>query len=216
MSCLPAYAGVSSRFGHISGTTSFGHYLVNCWPLAAADRGFWPAAGMWATIGSGRERSRHRERVRRLDAPDPVGGGRRDGGEAVSTFRPNVQTIAVSGCCDGKVRVWDLDSGELVCQPLGHRRGFVHAVAVGVLHGRPIAVSGGGDAGCGIWSRERCWVVRWRGTVASGHPWVVVRFPVLGWDLLTGLRPSPTSGVVGGRVGWVWAVWVGGAPAGGI
>jgi len=34
--------------------------------------------------------------------------------------------------------------------------------------------------------------------------------------LLTGLCPGPTGGVVGGRVGWVWAVWVGGAPAGGI
>jgi hypothetical protein len=39
---------------------------------------------------------------------------------------------------------------------------------------------------------------------------------VIACVLLTGLCPSPTSGVVGGRVGWVWAVWVGGAPAGGI
>ena len=62
--------------------------------------------------------------------------------------------IAVSGGNDNTVRVWDLDAGGPVYEPLKGHHGNVLAVAIGELHGRPIAVSGGDDKMVWVWDLE--------------------------------------------------------------
>jgi len=63
----------------------------------------------------------------------------------MSMRTPTTRTIVVSGSYDATVRVWDLDSRELVYEPLKGHKGKVNAVALGELHGRPIAVCNGHD-----------------------------------------------------------------------
>jgi WD40 repeat protein len=63
----------------------------------------------------------------------------------MSMRTPTTRPIVVSGSHDAAVRVWDLDAGELLYEPLEGHDGNVLAVVVGELGGRPIAVSGGDD-----------------------------------------------------------------------
>jgi WD40 repeat protein len=64
-----------------------------------------------------------------------------------SSARP----IVVSGGDDATVRVWDLESGELLHQPLTGHDGDVNALALGELHGRAIVASGGNDRTVRLW-----------------------------------------------------------------
>ena len=52
--------------------------------------------------------------------------------------------MIVSGGGDGAVRVWDLDTGRPVGEPLRGHEGYVRSVAVGEREGRAVIVSGGG------------------------------------------------------------------------
>jgi len=63
-----------------------------------------------------------------------------------SSARP----VVVSGG-DDAVRVWDLESGELLHQPLTGHDGNVNALALGELHGRAIVASGGNDRTVRLW-----------------------------------------------------------------
>ena len=72
----------------------------------------------------------------------------------MSMRTPTTRPIAVSGSDDATVRVWDLDSRELLYEPLKGHKGKVNAVAVGKLGGRPIAVSGGNDRTVRVWDLE--------------------------------------------------------------
>src|SRR6266487_273222 len=64
-----------------------------------------------------------------------------------SSARP----IVVSGGVDATVRVWDLESRELLHQPLRGHDGDVNALALGELHGRAIVASGGNDRTVRLW-----------------------------------------------------------------
>jgi WD40 repeat protein len=107
--------------------------------------------------------------------------GRHDGKvTAVAAGVRQGRPVIVSGDENGTVRVWDLDTGELVLGPLaGRDDGTVTAVAVGVRQGRPVIVSGGGDSRAGT---------------------------VQVWDLDTG---EPVPGPLAGHASWVTAVAVG-------
>jgi WD40 repeat protein len=76
---------------------------------------------------------------------------------AVAVGELDGRPIVVSGGDDATVRVWELDTGQQLGEPLrGHEGnpsygGGVFRVAVGELDGRPIAVSGGGDATVRVW-----------------------------------------------------------------
>jgi len=57
----------------------------------------------------------------------------------------------VSGGNDAAVRVWDLESGELLHQPLTGHDGDVNALALGESHGRAVVASGGNDGTVRLW-----------------------------------------------------------------
>jgi WD40 repeat protein len=105
------------------------------------------------------------------------------------------------------VRVWDLASGRPIGRPLTGHTGWVNAVAVGQLEGRPIAVSGGDDGTVRVWD------------LASGRP---IGLPLTGYTyrvraLAVALgelegRPIAVSGGHDGTVR-VWDV-AGGRPIG--
>ena len=65
---------------------------------------------------------------------------------------PDGTPVIVSGGVDDTVRVWRLDGGGPVGEPLRGHTGGVSAVAVGALpDGIPVIVSGGGDAMVRVW-----------------------------------------------------------------
>ena len=79
---------------------------------------------------------------------------------------PSTRTIGVAGSDDGLVRVWDLESRDLLYEPLKSHDGKVNAVAVGNLRGRLIAASGGNDRTVRVWDLE---VGRPLGAPLEGH-----------------------------------------------
>jgi WD40 repeat protein len=68
-----------------------------------------------------------------------------------SARSPDVLPIVVCGGDDAVVRVWDLESRQLLHEPLKAHDGKINAVAVGSLRGRPIAVSAGSDRTLRVW-----------------------------------------------------------------
>ncbi len=81
--------------------------------------------------------------------------GRHDGPvRAVAVGQRQGRPVIVSGGVDRVVRVWDLDSGELVLGPLTGHSGEVAAVAVGQRQGRPVIVSGGVDRVVRVWDLD--------------------------------------------------------------
>ena len=74
--------------------------------------------------------------------------------------------MIVSGGYDGTVRVWDLESGVAVSEPLrGHDR-WVLALALGERADRAVIVSGGGGGTVQVWDLESGGAV---GEPLSGH-----------------------------------------------
>src|SRR5262249_5115542 len=65
------------------------------------------------------------------------------------TSASSARPIVVSGGNDAAVRVWDLESGELLHQPLTGHDGDVNALALGESHGRAVVASGGNDGAVG-------------------------------------------------------------------
>jgi hypothetical protein len=63
----------------------------------------------------------------------------------------SARLIVVSGGYDATVRAWDLESRELLHQPLRGHDGEVNALALGELHGRAIVASGGNDRTVRLW-----------------------------------------------------------------
>ncbi|MGW1102430.1 WD40 repeat domain-containing protein, partial [Streptomyces sp. NPDC002540] len=59
--------------------------------------------------------------------------------------------VAVTGSSDGKVRVWDLPTGQQIGEPLTGHAGGVRAVATTVVDGRPVAVTGSDDNTARVW-----------------------------------------------------------------
>ncbi|HEX4816869.1 MAG TPA: WD40 repeat domain-containing protein [Nonomuraea sp.] len=62
--------------------------------------------------------------------------------------------VVVSGSADRTVRVWDLDTGRLVRDPLTGHTAAVLAVVVTDLDGRPVVVTGSADRTLRIWDLD--------------------------------------------------------------
>ena len=75
---------------------------------------------------------------------------------AVATLvLPDGRPVAVTGSWDGTVRVWDLDSGAPIGEPLTGHTDWVNAVATLVLpDGRPVAVTAGRDGTVRVWDLD--------------------------------------------------------------
>jgi WD40 repeat protein len=71
----------------------------------------------------------------------------------------------------GTVRVWDLATGKLICEPITGHAGWVNTVACAVLNGRPIIVTGDSGHRFGHDGTVRVW------DLATGRP---VGGPMLG------------------------------------
>ena len=75
-------------------------------------------------------------------------------GDVSPTWRTpasGARPIVVSGGGDATVRVWDLESGELLHQPLRGHDGDVNTLALGEMRGRAIVASGGNDGTVRLW-----------------------------------------------------------------
>jgi WD40 repeat protein len=73
---------------------------------------------------------------------------------AVAVGQRHDRPVIISGGADETVRVWDLESGELVLGPLTGHSGAVDAVAVGERYGRSVIVSGSYDGTVRVWDLE--------------------------------------------------------------
>ncbi|GLW11396.1 hypothetical protein Misp01_65240 [Microtetraspora sp. NBRC 13810] len=62
--------------------------------------------------------------------------------------------VVVTGSADRTVRVWDLNSGRLVRDPLMGHTAAVLAVVVAELDGRPVVVTGGADRTVRVWDPD--------------------------------------------------------------
>ncbi len=59
--------------------------------------------------------------------------------------------VIIGGCVDGRVRLWDVRSGQPRGEPITGHRGSVLAVAAAVVDGASIIISGGEDATVRMW-----------------------------------------------------------------
>jgi WD40 repeat protein len=96
---------------------------------------------------------------------------------AVAVGEVGGQPVVVSGSDDMTVRVWDLELGSQVGEPLRGHDGPVNWVAVGQLGGRPVAVSGAGenDGTVRVWDLA---LGRQIGEPLSSHNWVGLKEPI--------------------------------------
>lgn len=143
--------------------------------------------------------------------------GHGKGMTAVAIGTLSGRLVAVTGARDGGVRVWDLDTHELVRGPLMTYSGTINTLDVTELHGRPIVVTGSADGGIRAWDMEAgaqvaavaivgssplisLRVVRpgGRQVVAAGYADGTLR----SWDLMSGRQ----LGALGGDGGPVYAV----------
>ena len=114
---------------------------LSVWRIAAGLDALHPANDRWRTrwgwwpLGGGEVLARHTNRV-----------------DAVACMvLPGGQPVAVTGCDDGTVRVWDLATGTPAGELAGHT-GPVVAVACTVLPGgQPVAVTGSDDGTVRVW-----------------------------------------------------------------
>jgi WD40 repeat protein len=74
--------------------------------------------------------------------------------ETVAVTVRHDRPVIVSGGDDRTVRVWDLETGSPVLEPLTGHNDTVTAVAVGQRHGQPVIVSGGDDGTVRVWDLE--------------------------------------------------------------
>ena len=141
--------------------------------------------------------------------------GHRGAVNAVCTIAMVGRDLLASGGDDGTVRVWDLDTGELVIA-LGGHRGAVNAVCPVTVAGWGLLAAGGRDGTVRVWDvgtgepvtileghRGAVWsvcavAVAGRDLLASGGDDGTVRV----WDLGTG---KPVT-ILEGHQGWVYAV----------
>ncbi|MGH3801414.1 MAG: caspase family protein, partial [Pseudonocardiaceae bacterium] len=70
---------------------------------------------------------------------------------AVAVAELDGRPVVVSGSTDGRVRVWELDTGAPVGKPFTGHTDWVRAVAVAELAGRPVVVSGSADGTVRVW-----------------------------------------------------------------
>jgi WD40 repeat protein len=75
---------------------------------------------------------------------------------AATLVLPDGRPVAVTGSDDATVRVWDLNTGTPIGDPLtGHTRTVMAAATLVLPDGRPIAVTGSLDATVRVWDLER-------------------------------------------------------------
>ena len=149
--------------------------------------------------------------------------GRHDGRvEAVAVGERHGRPVIISGSPDKTVRVWDLETGQPVLDPLTGHRERVSAVAVGERQGRPVIVSGSDDRTVRVWDLDSGRPLL--GPLIHAHPFAVSTVavgerqgrPVIVsgsfdqtvrvWDLETG---QPVLHPLTGHDKWVCAVAVG-------
>lgn len=125
------------------------------------------------------------------------------------------RAVAVTGCHEMTLRIWDLATGEQIDESLPGHTGVIRAVACGTLLGRPIAVTGADDSTVRVWDLERgtpigpplvghtdaVWTVAYglldgRPIVVSGSRDKTVRI----WDLDS---PDPPRPPLTGHTDWV-------------
>jgi WD40 repeat protein len=72
--------------------------------------------------------------------------------------------VIVTGADDTMVRIWDVATGKLACDPLVGHKGPVTAIAAAMMRGRPIVLSGD------EFGTVRAWDLGWRTSPPIG-PW---------------------------------------------
>ncbi|WP_130295385.1 WD40 repeat domain-containing protein [Pseudonocardia sediminis] len=133
---------------------------------------------------------------------------------------PDRRPIAITGSSDNTVRVWDLDTGTPIGEPLTGHTDWVNAVAALVLPDeRPIAITGSRDNTVRVWDLDTGTAI---GEPLTGHTRSVAAVAALVlpdrrpiaitgssdntvrvWDLDTG---TPIGEPLTGHTGWVRAV----------
>jgi WD40 repeat protein len=129
--------------------------------------------------------------------------------------------VAVTGCQDGAVRVWDVATGKAVGEPLRGHTGPIAAVAIGELDDRTVIVSSGSEGGTQVWDLAQARPIAGpiRSQAYGGAPArslavsKLAGLPVIVsggshgnvevWELATGRRVSGPMFAFGGIVHWV-------------
>jgi WD40 repeat protein len=71
--------------------------------------------------------------------------------DAVSTGRSGSRCLVASGCRDGSVALWDVDSGECVRKTSGHKKSVCCVSSTFVASGRQLLASGSDDRTVWLW-----------------------------------------------------------------
>ncbi|MER5449244.1 hypothetical protein ABT065_27010 [Streptomyces sp. NPDC002764] len=101
-----------------------------------------PWVVQWATGGNLDSRLRYA-----LPVPAKV--------SVLATVAVEGRGLAVAGCEDGTLHVWDVATGSRVGKAVSDRTSAVDALATAVLDGRPVAVTAGFDHAIRVWDLAR-------------------------------------------------------------